>query len=124
MNSPGGEFRDLPGDPLPPPYRKKKIPKALAEQVWITTFGRVFAHKCKVSWCRNKITVFDYECGHNVPESKGGKTTLDNLVPICGECNSTTIESRRSRGPVQLEELKSTSYWCSPRRQSPSPYSL
>ena len=89
MNSPGGEFRDLPGDP----YRKKKIPKALAEQVWITNFGHVFEHKCKVTWCRNKVTVFDYECGHNVPESKGGKTTIDNLLPICARCNRSMSDA-------------------------------
>lgn len=77
------EFRDLPAEP----YRKAKIPKALAEQVWITAMGHRFEGKCRVSWCRNRITVFDYECGHNVPESKGGKTTLDNLVPICARCN-------------------------------------
>jgi 5-methylcytosine-specific restriction endonuclease McrA len=77
------EFRDLPGEA----YRKKKIPKALAEQVWITHLGHRFEGKCRVSWCRNRITVFDYECGHNIPESKGGKTSLDNLVPICARCN-------------------------------------
>jgi len=31
--------------------------------------------------------VFDFQCGHNVPESKGGSTTLQNLVPICSRCN-------------------------------------
>jgi len=77
------EFRTGPCDA----YRKKKIPKALAEQVWITALGHRFEGKCRVTWCRNRITVFDYECGHNIPESKGGKTTLDNLVPICGRCN-------------------------------------
>lgn len=69
------------------PYRKKKIPKALAEQVWITHMGHRFEGTCRVSWCRNRMTVFDYECGHNIPESKGGKTSLDNLVPICARCN-------------------------------------
>ena len=77
------EFRDLPCEV----YKKKKIPKALAEQVWITAMGHRFDAKCRVSWCTNRINVFDYECGHNVPESKGGKTTLDNLVPICARCN-------------------------------------
>ncbi len=78
------EFRDLPPDT---PYRKKKIPKALAEQVWLSRMGRKFEGRCCVSWCKNRITVFDYESGHNIPESKGGKTTLDNLVPICARCN-------------------------------------
>jgi 5-methylcytosine-specific restriction endonuclease McrA len=66
---------------------KHKIPKALREQVWLVKVGRVFEIKCKVSWCTNKMTVFDYQCGHNVPESKGGGTILDNLVPICSRCN-------------------------------------
>jgi hypothetical protein len=30
---------------------------------------------------------FAFEVGHNIPESKGGRTTIDNLIPICGECN-------------------------------------
>lgn len=77
------EFRDLPAEP----YKKQKIPKALAEQVWITRMGYRFEGRCRVTWCKNRINVFDYECGHNIPESKGGKTTLDNLVPICARCN-------------------------------------
>lgn len=77
------EFRDVPGEV----YKKAKIPKALAEQVWITHMGHHFEGKCRVRWCKNRISVFDYECGHNIPESKGGKTTLDNLVPICARCN-------------------------------------
>lgn len=68
-------------------YRKCKIPKALREQVWISSVGQKFKSKCKVTWCKNHISVFDYECGHNIPESKGGKTTLDNLIPICARCN-------------------------------------
>jgi 5-methylcytosine-specific restriction endonuclease McrA len=105
MNS---DFRDLPGET----YRKKKIPKALAEQVWITHMGHVFEAKCRVRWCRNKISVFDYECGHNIPESKGGKTSLDNLVPICARCNRSmsdnySIDEWNSRfGPPIVSKWK------------------
>lgn len=66
---------------------KKKIPKALREQVWLKNFGKVFQHKCYISWCENIITVFDFQCGHNISESKGGSTTIDNLLPICSRCN-------------------------------------
>jgi hypothetical protein len=69
------------------PYRKTKIPKALREQVWLKSMGERFHGKCKVTWCKNRINAFDFQCGHNIPESKGGKTTLDNLLPICGRCN-------------------------------------
>ena len=68
-------------------FQKAHIPKALREQVWIQHYGTVFHNKCPTCWCQNKINVFDFQVGHNVPESKGGSTTIDNLVPICGRCN-------------------------------------
>ena len=70
-----------------PKTRKDKIPLALREQVWIHRMGRVFEGKCPVTWCKNTITVFDFESGHNIPESKGGATSLENLLPICSRCN-------------------------------------
>lgn len=69
------------------PYKKTKIPKALREQVWLSHVGKVFETKCKVVWCENRINAFDYQCGHNIPESRGGKTNLGNLIPICARCN-------------------------------------
>jgi hypothetical protein len=69
------------------PYKKKKITGALREAVWIKTMGRTFEGKCPVSWCPNTITVFDFQSGHNIPESKGGSTTLPNLIAICARCN-------------------------------------
>lgn len=69
------------------PYKKKKITGALREAVWIKTMGRTFEGKCPVTWCPNTITVFDFQSGHNIPESKGGSTTLPNLIAICARCN-------------------------------------
>jgi 5-methylcytosine-specific restriction endonuclease McrA len=69
------------------PYKKKKITGALREAVWIKTMGKVFEGKCPVTWCPNTITIFDFQSGHNIPESKGGSTTLPNLIPICARCN-------------------------------------
>lgn len=68
-------------------YKKQKISAALREQVWIQHSGRVFERKCTVIWCKNTITVFDFQCGHDIPESKGGRTDITNLYPICGKCN-------------------------------------
>ena len=71
-----------------PPYKKRKIPKALREAVWIKHAGPdTMSMKCKTPWCPNTITAFNFQTGHNVPESKGGATTIDNLVPICSRCN-------------------------------------
>ena len=68
-------------------YAKQKIPLALREQVWIKIMGRIFEGKCPTKWCANIITVFNFESGHNIPESKGGATVLENLVPLCTRCN-------------------------------------
>jgi 5-methylcytosine-specific restriction endonuclease McrA len=68
-------------------YKKQKIPVALREQVWIHKMGRSFEGKCPVTWCQNTITVFDFQSGHNLPESRGGKTDLSNLIPLCSRCN-------------------------------------
>jgi 5-methylcytosine-specific restriction endonuclease McrA len=66
---------------------KKKIPKAIREQLWIQKIGKKFESKCKTTWCRNKINVFDFQAGHDVPECKGGSSELTNLIPICSRCN-------------------------------------
>lgn len=70
-------------------YRKEKIPKAVREQLWLRDVGEKFYGRCKTAWCRNRVTVWDYQCGHNIPESKGGETTLDNLVVLCSRCNNS-----------------------------------
>jgi 5-methylcytosine-specific restriction endonuclease McrA len=68
---------------------KIRIPVALREQVWIHFNGRKFENKCYIRWCKNKINVFDFQVGHNIPESKGGPTTLENLRPVCSRCNQS-----------------------------------
>ena len=69
--------------------RKAIIPAAFREQIWLRTMGRVYEGKCPVVWCQNNITVHDFQSGHNIPESKGGKTSPDNLIPICSRCNQS-----------------------------------
>ena len=88
--------------------RKATIPKALREQVWCERFGRAFVHKCSTRWCSNSITVFDFQIGHNIPESKGGTLSIANLIPLCSRCNlsmsntySFTEWERLSAPPVK-----------------------
>ena len=68
-------------------YHKETIPKRVRELVWTTHNGETFTNKCFVTWCENKINVFNFQVGHDIPESKGGTLEIDNLKPICGNCN-------------------------------------
>lgn len=49
--------------------------------------------------CDAAISVTRFECGHVIPYSAGGSTTLENLKPICIDCN-------RDMGTRNLEFYK------------------
>jgi hypothetical protein len=92
--------------------KKVKIPLALREQVWVQKMGKVFEGKCTTVWCSNKISVFDFECGHNIPESKGGPTVIENLVPICARCNRSMSNTYTFQEWCEkhCHEMKKTSF--------------
>jgi hypothetical protein len=102
--------------PSPSPSSSKgkaSIPKALREQVWIRTVGKKFETKCSIRWCKNKMSVWDFHVGHNIPESKGGTLDIHNLQAICSRCNLsmsdtyTITEWNRLGGPKTCwEKLK------------------
>lgn len=89
VNSNSSEVRSRKVNVITCSYSKKAIPKALRNTVWETYIGQKFNGKCQVEWCKSIINPFTFEVGHNVPESKGGSTTLDNLRPICAQCNKS-----------------------------------
>ena len=73
----------------PKKYKKENIPKSLKKEIWLSNFGKVYSHKCYITWCSNDINVFDFHAGHDTPESKGGSLELKNLKPICSVCNTS-----------------------------------
>lgn len=70
-------------------YQKKNIPIKIKEEVWLKQFGKIYEHKCFINWCHNTINVFNFEAGHDIPESKGGTIDIYNLYPICSKCNKS-----------------------------------
>ena len=61
--------------------------KSIREEVWLRTCGERFSHPCITRWCSNRITVFDFHVAHNIPSSRGGMNTFENLKPMCARCN-------------------------------------
>ena len=81
---------------------KKKTPEAIRQQVWLLHIGKKFESKCLIKWCSNNINVFNYHTGHNIPRSKGGTNDIDNLLPICSNCNL-------SMGSTSINDWNNTS---------------
>lgn len=70
-----------------PEMLRMAIPAKIRHECWLNRFGKVFKHKCWIRWCKNEINVWNFHCGHDTPDSKGGTLDLNNLYPICAECN-------------------------------------
>ena len=70
-----------------PKYRKKNIPKSLKKMVWDTYIGPDIG-KAKCMCCKHQdIRQIEFHCGHIIAEVNGGQTNVDNLRPICAQCN-------------------------------------
>ena len=71
-------------------YIKQKINPIIRFNVWKTYIGRELEAKC-FCCCKNKITPFTghhtFQAGHIIAERMGGKCEIDNLLPICRDCN-------------------------------------
>ena len=57
----------------------------------------------------------NFEAGHIHPKSKGGSNTLDNLLPICGECNRSMSDTHmedyiKTYHPSNLSRFQNRSY--------------
>lgn len=75
---------------------KTKISIKLRKQVFQKEFGIMKEGLCPISFCHNKISIDkdskynkNLQIGHIKSEYNGGKTIVDNLRPICSECNAS-----------------------------------
>ena len=72
-------------------YISKIEYQRLRFKVWEKEYGNSLHGKCPLPNC--SIILFkhhnpSFQCGHIIPTSRGGKKTLENLRPICENCNS------------------------------------
>jgi hypothetical protein len=61
-----------------PRYRKDKIPRSLWKRVMERDLYRCVTCDSHIDLC----------CDHIIPESKGGRTSFENLQAMCRSCNS------------------------------------
>ena len=79
--------------------KKKTVPKVVRDLAWARWIGDDVA-KTKCMCCGlNEIKMNSFHCGHIMAEVNGGKTTVDNLRPICAACNL-------SMGADNMDEFK------------------
>ena len=70
-------------------YIKKSISATMRRKVWDEYIGKKIG-EAKCLCCKmTDITQLTFQCGHIIPECKGGELTLSNLRPICSNCNSS-----------------------------------
>lgn len=89
---------------------KQRISASLRQSVWLAWIGKEYDAKCTIKWCQSRITPFSFEVGHNIPESRGGATTLDNLRPICGICNKSMGNRYTIEEYSRLHQTKQNCY--------------
>jgi 5-methylcytosine-specific restriction endonuclease McrA len=67
--------------------QRKPLPKKIRMLVWYKYIGE----KCGVSYClcckTTEISQSNFHCGHVLSSFKGGDDSIENLRPICSECN-------------------------------------
>jgi hypothetical protein len=71
----------------PKPKKKEPIPAAIKTLVWNKYIGEKVA-EAKCMCCRvTTISMRHFHAGHILSEKYGGGTTVDNMRPICANCN-------------------------------------
>lgn len=71
----------------------RKISKVLRRQVWNTFYSSITEKDVNQILCPccniTLIHPLDFECGHIISFRNGGPTSLENLRPICKDCNTS-----------------------------------
>lgn len=74
-------------------FRKRpSISKKLQKEVWQKEFNAMTNGKCPIYKCPNILdtkTVNSWQCGHITSIMNGGVTKIENLRPICTDCNKS-----------------------------------
>ena len=88
--------------------KKKKISPQIRFDVWKTYIGDKIEAKCFCCW-KARITPFTYNntfhAGHIKSEANGGRISIDNLLPICSDCNKDMSAKTHDKHPPNKTNL-------------------
>ena len=80
--------------------KKHKIPKAIKTQSWDTHIGADKGEVMCICCMHNKIKQSNFHAGHIQAEAEGGAATVDNIMPICSQCN-LSMQTKHMRNYVE-----------------------
>ena len=69
-------------------YKKEPICKTVRNVLWYIHYGDIRLAKCKCCLVED-ISISCYHVGHVIAEANGGKTSMENLLPMCMLCNTS-----------------------------------
>lgn len=69
--------------------RKKKIPKSVKIGSWNRYIGKTHGEVLCIICNNHSITQSNFEAGHILSEKNGGDCSIDNIIPICSNCNKS-----------------------------------
>lgn len=79
------------------------IPRSVTIAVWEKHAGKCYETKC--SCCKKaSVTAVDFYVSRLIPQAKGTKDDLSNLVPVCKDCHHKSADC----GVARLIESSST----------------
>jgi hypothetical protein len=67
--------------------KRTPIPRYIKTLVWNQYIGEHRAEALCACCRKTQINIRHFHCGHVISEAKGGDSTLNNLRPICSNCN-------------------------------------
>ena len=80
------KYKTLTSNPLAK-IKKETFPDWFKSRIWRNYNGSLEKVMCPIC-SENCIEPNSFSAGHILPESKGGMMCLENIMPICGDCNS------------------------------------
>lgn len=69
--------------------RKTKIPKCIKNNSWDKYIGKNIGEALCICCNMNLIDSKNFIGGHIISEKNGGCVSIENIIPICSECNSS-----------------------------------